>query len=43
MDLLPHAGRLKPTDKIPLKSLFEDIEEQLEQRVDPITGRLVPQ
>ena len=36
MDLLPHSGRLKPTDKIPLKLLFEKIKEQLEQRVDPL-------
>ena len=42
MDLLPHAGVIKPSDKVPMKSLLEEVEDQLQQLVDPVTGRIIP-
>lgn len=38
--LIPTVGLIKPTDKIPLGSYIEDIEEQHKKTIDPMTGRL---
>lgn len=38
--LLPTVGLIKPTDKIPLGSFMEDIEEMHKKTIDPVTGRL---
>jgi len=38
--LLPTVGLIKPTDKIPLGSYIEDIEEMHKKTIDPVTGRL---
>jgi len=38
--LLPSVGLIKPTDKIPLGSFMEDIEEMHKKTIDPVTGRL---
>jgi len=40
MELLPHVGQIKPTDKIPVGSFMEDVEEMHRKSVDPVTGRL---
>jgi len=40
MELLPHVGTIKPTDKIPVGSFMEDVEEMHRKSVDPITGRI---
>ena len=40
LNLLPHVGLIKPTDKIPLGSFFEDLEEMHKKTIDPVTGRL---
>jgi hypothetical protein len=40
MGLLPYVGLLKPTDKIPVGSYIEDIEEMHRKTVDPVTGRM---
>lgn len=38
--LLPTVGLIKPTDKIPLGSYMEDIEEMHKKTIDPITGSM---
>ena len=38
--LLPTVGLIKPTDKIPLGSYMEDVEEMHKKTIDPVTGRL---
>ena len=38
--ILPYVGVIKPTDKIPLGSYMEEIEEQHRKSIDPVTGRL---
>lgn len=38
--ILPYVGVIKPTDKIPLGSYMEEIEEQHKKSIDPVTGRL---
>lgn len=38
--LLSHVGIVKPTDKIPLGSFMEDIEEMHKKTIDPVTGRM---
>lgn len=38
--MIPTVGLIKPTDKIPLGSYIEDIEEQHKKTIDPVTGRL---
>lgn len=38
--MLPTVGLIKPTDKIPLGSFMEDIEEMHKKTIDPVTGRL---
>ena len=40
LGLIPYVGLLKPTDKIPLGSYIEDLEEMHKKTVDPVTGRL---
>ena len=40
LGLLPHVGTLKPTDKIPLGSFIQDVEEMHKKTIDPVTGRL---
>lgn len=40
MALFPHVGLLKPTDKIPLGSFIEDMEEMHKKTIDPVTGRM---
>jgi hypothetical protein len=40
MALFPHVGLIKPTDKIPLGSYIEDMEEMHKKTIDPVTGRL---
>lgn len=40
LGLLPFVGLLKPTDKIPIGSFIEDVEEMHKKTIDPITGRL---
>jgi len=40
MGIIPYVGLVKPTDKIPLGSYIEDIEEMHRKTVDPVTGRL---
>lgn len=38
--MIPTVGLIKPTDKIPLGSFMEDIEEMHKKTIDPVTGRL---
>lgn len=38
--MVSHVGVIKPTDKIPLGSFLEDIEEMHKKTIDPVTGRL---
>jgi len=38
--LLPFVGYLKPTDKIPIGSFIEEVEEMHKKTIDPVTGRL---
>lgn len=40
LGLLPYVGLLKPTDKIPLGSFIEDVEEMHKKTIDPVSGRL---
>lgn len=40
LSLLPWVGVVKPTDKIPVGSYIEDIEEMHRKTIDPVTGRL---
>jgi len=40
LDLIAHVGLIKPTDRIPVGSFLEDIEEMHKKNIDPITGRL---
>jgi len=40
LGLIPYVGMLKPTDKIPVGSYIEDLEEMHRKTVDPVTGRL---
>lgn len=40
LGLLPFVGLLKPTDKIPIGSFIEDVEEMHKKTIDPVTGRL---
>ena len=41
LGLFPHAGLIKPTDKISLGSFMEDMEEMHKKQVDPLTGRMI--
>lgn len=38
--ILPTVGVIKPTDKIPLGSYIEDVEEMHKKTIDPVTGRM---
>ena len=40
LGLFSHVGLVKPTDKIPLGSFLEDLEEMHKKTIDPVTGRL---
>lgn len=40
LGILPWVGLIKPTDKIPIGSYIEDIEEMHRKTIDPVTGRL---
>lgn len=40
LGLFPFVGLVKPTDKIPLGSFLEDMEEMHKRTIDPVTGRL---
>lgn len=40
LGILPWVGIVKPTDKIPIGSYIEDIEEMHRKTIDPVTGRL---
>ena len=40
MELVAHVGMLKPTDKIPVGSFIEDMEEMHRKTIDPVTGRM---
>jgi hypothetical protein len=40
MELFAHVGLLKPTDKIPVGSFVEDLEEMHKKTIDPVTGRM---
>lgn len=40
LGILPWVGLVKPTDKIPMGSYIEDIEEMHRKTIDPVTGRL---
>ena len=38
--ILPTIGLIKPTDKVPLGSYIEEVEEMNKKTIDPVTGRL---
>lgn len=40
LNLFPYKGLVKPTDKMPLMSNFEDLEEFNKKHVNPITGTI---
>ena len=40
LGIVPMYGPLKPTDKIPLGSFIQDVEEMHKKTIDPVTGRL---
>lgn len=40
LDLFSHVGLMKPTDKVPVGSFIEDLEEMHKKTIDPVTGRL---
>jgi len=40
LEIFAHVGLLKPTDKIPVGSFVEDLEEMHRKTIDPVTGRL---
>lgn len=40
LGLLPFAGQITPTDKIPLGSYIDDVEEMHKKTIDPVTGRM---
>lgn len=40
LELISHVGLLKPTDKIPVGSFVEDLEEMHKKTIDPVTGRI---
>jgi ribosomal protein S18 len=40
LGLIPYVGIIRPTDKIPLRSFYEDLEEFNKKSVDPITGKM---
>jgi ribosomal protein S18 len=40
LQIFSHVGMVKPTDKIPVGSFIEDLEEMHKKTIDPITGRM---
>lgn len=40
LEIFSHVGLLKPTDKIPVGSFIEDLEEMHKKTIDPVTGRM---
>jgi ribosomal protein S18 len=40
LDIFSHVGLVKPTDRIPVGSYIEDLEEMHKKTIDPITGRM---
>ena len=38
--LIPYKGGITPTDKIPLGSYIQDVEEIHRKTIDPVTGRM---
>ena len=40
LGVLPSSGKLQPTDKIPIGSYIQDIEETFKKTIDPVTGRM---
>lgn len=40
LGLLPTVGTIRPTDKIPLGSFIQDVEDLHRKTVDPVTGRM---
>lgn len=38
--MVAHVGVIKPTDRIPIGSFLEDLEEMHKKTIDPVTGRL---
>lgn len=40
MGMLPYVGLIRPTDKLSLRSFYEDLEEFNKKSIDPFTGKL---
>ena len=40
LGILPSVGLITPTDKIPIGSYIQDIEELHKKTIDPVTGRM---
>lgn len=40
LGLFAHVGLVKPSDKIPIGSFLEDLEEMHKKTIDPVTGRM---
>jgi len=40
LNLFPYKGLIKPTDRMPLLSNFEDLEEFNKKHVNPVTGTI---
>lgn len=40
LGVLPTSGNIMPTDKIPIGSYIQDIEEMHKKTIDPVTGRM---
>lgn len=40
LEVFAHVGLLKPTDRIPVGSFIEDLEEMHKKTIDPVTGRM---
>lgn len=40
LGVLPYVGLVTPTDKIPVGSYIQDIEEMHKKTIDPVTGRM---
>jgi ribosomal protein S18 len=40
LEVFAHVGLVKPTDRIPVGSFIEDLEEMHKKTIDPVTGRM---
>ena len=40
LGVLPFVGLVQPTDKIPIGSYIQDLEEMHKKTIDPVTGRM---